>query len=58
MAQPRLAAVVREHIGEAVHKGARALIDTKGFARDRAGSTYVAPRPVSLTPVQASPGSR
>ena len=28
MAQPRLAATVRDHIGEALHKGARALIDT------------------------------
>lgn len=44
MAQPRLAATVRGHIGEAVHKGARTLIDTKGFARDRDGSTYVAPQ--------------
>ena len=44
MAQPRLAATVRDHIGEALHKGARALIDTKSFARDRDGSTYVAPQ--------------
>lgn len=44
MAQPRLAATVRGHIGEAVHKGARTLIDPKGFARDRDGSTYVAPQ--------------
>jgi acyl-CoA reductase-like NAD-dependent aldehyde dehydrogenase len=44
MAQPRLAATVREHIGEAVHKGAHALIDTKAFTRDRDGSTYVAPQ--------------
>jgi acyl-CoA reductase-like NAD-dependent aldehyde dehydrogenase len=44
MAQPRLAATVRDHIGEALHKGARALIDTKAFARDREGSTYVAPQ--------------
>src|SRR3954447_18910713 len=44
MAQPRLAATVRDHIGEAVHKGARALIDTKAFARDNDGSTYVAPQ--------------
>ena len=29
MAQPRLAATVRDQIGEALHKGARALIDTK-----------------------------
>jgi acyl-CoA reductase-like NAD-dependent aldehyde dehydrogenase len=44
MAQPRLAITVREHIGEALHKGAKALIDTKGFARDKDGSTYVAPQ--------------
>ena len=44
MAQPRLAATVRDHIGEALHKGARALIDTTAFARDRDGSTYVAPQ--------------
>src|SRR2546423_3432684 len=44
MAQPRLAATVRDHIGEALHKGARALIDSKAFARDKAGSTYVAPQ--------------
>ena len=44
MAQPRLAKTVRDHIGEAVHKGAKALIDTKAFARDKDGSTYVAPQ--------------
>jgi len=44
MAQPRLARTVRDHIGEALHKGARALIDTKSFARDKDGSTYVAPQ--------------
>jgi acyl-CoA reductase-like NAD-dependent aldehyde dehydrogenase len=44
MAQPRLAATVRDHIGEALHKGARALIDSKAFARDRDGSTYVSPQ--------------
>ena len=44
MAQPRLAATVRDHIGEALHKGARALIDAKRFARDRDGSTYLAPQ--------------
>jgi acyl-CoA reductase-like NAD-dependent aldehyde dehydrogenase len=44
MAQARLAATVRDHIGEALHKGARALIDTKSFARDKDGSTYVAPQ--------------
>jgi acyl-CoA reductase-like NAD-dependent aldehyde dehydrogenase len=44
MAQQRLAATVRDHIAEAVHKGARALIDTKAFRKDNAGSTYVAPQ--------------
>jgi len=44
MAQPRLAATVRDHISEAMHKGARALIDTKTFAKDKDGSTYVAPQ--------------
>jgi len=52
MAQPRLAATVRDHIGEALHKGARALIDTKAFAKDRDGSTYVAPQ--ALTDVDHS----
>lgn len=44
MAQLRLAATVRAHIAEALHKGARALIDPKAFARDAPGSTYVAPQ--------------
>jgi acyl-CoA reductase-like NAD-dependent aldehyde dehydrogenase len=44
MAQPRLAKTVRDHIGEALHKGARALIDAKAFTRDRDGSTYLAPQ--------------
>jgi acyl-CoA reductase-like NAD-dependent aldehyde dehydrogenase len=44
MAQSRLAATVRDHIGEAIHKGARALIDTKAFTKDKDGSTYVAPQ--------------
>jgi acyl-CoA reductase-like NAD-dependent aldehyde dehydrogenase len=44
MAQPRLARTVRDHIGEALHKGAKALIETKTFARDKDGSTYVAPQ--------------
>jgi acyl-CoA reductase-like NAD-dependent aldehyde dehydrogenase len=44
MAQQRLAQTVRDHIGEAVQKGARALIDTKAFKKDTAGSTYVAPQ--------------
>jgi acyl-CoA reductase-like NAD-dependent aldehyde dehydrogenase len=44
MAQPRLAATVRDHVAEALHKGGRALIDTKSFAKDKNGSTYVAPQ--------------
>jgi acyl-CoA reductase-like NAD-dependent aldehyde dehydrogenase len=44
MAQKRLAATVREHIGEAMHKGARPLIDAKAFKRDAEGSPYVAPQ--------------
>ena len=44
MAQARLAATVRNHIGEARAKGARVLIDTSRFARDAEGSTYVAPQ--------------
>src|SRR5690242_4858955 len=44
MAQKRLAATVREHMSEAVGKGARALIDAKAFKKDAAGSTYVAPQ--------------
>jgi acyl-CoA reductase-like NAD-dependent aldehyde dehydrogenase len=44
MAQQRLAATVRDHIGEAVGKGARALIDTKAFIKDSPGSPYVAPQ--------------
>ena len=44
MAQARLAATVRDHIGEARARGARALIDTRRFKRDAVGSTYVAPQ--------------
>jgi len=44
MAQKRLAATVRAHIGEAMQKGARALVDTKAFPKDAPGSTYVAPQ--------------
>lgn len=44
MAQKRLAATVRDHIGEAVQKGARTLIDTKAFTKDSADSPYVAPQ--------------
>ena len=44
MAQARLAATVREHIAEAIGKGAKALIDSKAFAKDAPGSTYLAPQ--------------
>jgi acyl-CoA reductase-like NAD-dependent aldehyde dehydrogenase len=44
MAQKRLAATVREHIAEAVGKGAKALIDPKSFAKDAKDSTYLAPQ--------------
>jgi acyl-CoA reductase-like NAD-dependent aldehyde dehydrogenase len=44
MAQKRLAATVRDHVGEALAKGARSLIDPKSFKRDADGSTYVAPQ--------------
>jgi acyl-CoA reductase-like NAD-dependent aldehyde dehydrogenase len=44
MAQKRLAATVREHIAEAVGKGAKALIDPKAFAKDAKDSTYLAPQ--------------
>jgi acyl-CoA reductase-like NAD-dependent aldehyde dehydrogenase len=44
MAQSRLAKTVRDHIGDAVSKGAKALIDTKAFGKDKDGSTYVAPQ--------------
>ena len=44
MAQKRLAATVREHIDEALQKGARALVDREAFKNDVVGSTYVAPQ--------------
>jgi acyl-CoA reductase-like NAD-dependent aldehyde dehydrogenase len=44
MAQKRLAETVREHIDEAVGKGARTLVDNKAFNKDSPGSTYVAPQ--------------
>jgi acyl-CoA reductase-like NAD-dependent aldehyde dehydrogenase len=44
MAQKRAAATVREHVDEALHKGAKSLIDTKQFTKDAPGSTYVAPQ--------------
>lgn len=44
MAQKRLAGTVREHIGEALAKGAKPLIDAKAFAKDTGDSTYLAPQ--------------
>lgn len=44
MAQMRLAQTVRDHIGEAVHKGGRCLIDGKAFKKDTGNSTYLAPQ--------------
>ena len=44
MAQRRLAATVRDHIAEAVGKGARALIDPKSFPKDAKDSAYLAPQ--------------
>lgn len=44
MAQKRLAAIVRDHIAEAVGKGAKALIDPKSFPKDAKDSAYLAPQ--------------
>ena len=44
MAQKRLAATVRDHITEAVGKGAKALIDPKSFPKDARDSPYLAPQ--------------
>lgn len=44
MAQKRLAATVRDHIAEAVGKGAKALIDPKSFPKDAKDSAYLAPQ--------------
>ena len=44
MAHARFAALVRDHVGDALAKGAKALIDTRAFALDAPGSTYVAPQ--------------
>jgi acyl-CoA reductase-like NAD-dependent aldehyde dehydrogenase len=35
---------VREHTAEALARGARALIDPKGFPADREGTPYLAPQ--------------
>ncbi|WP_088344382.1 MULTISPECIES: aldehyde dehydrogenase family protein [Rhodomicrobium] len=44
MAQARLAATVREHIAEAVAKGAHAHVDAKAFDADEPGTPYLAPQ--------------
>jgi acyl-CoA reductase-like NAD-dependent aldehyde dehydrogenase len=44
MAQARLAETVRAHNAEALAKGATALIDTRAFAADKAGTPYLAPQ--------------
>ncbi len=44
MAQTRFADLVRSQTAEAVAAGARALIDVKGFAADKAGTPYLAPQ--------------
>ncbi len=46
LVRPEAAAFVRSQIDEAVHAGARALIDTKHFARDCVGTPYMAPQVV------------
>ena len=44
MAHERFAGTVREQIAEAVSKGARTLIDTGAFKKDRAGTAWLAPQ--------------
>ena len=44
MVRASAAAAVRQQIGEAVAKGARALIDPKSFPADKEGSPYLAPQ--------------
>lgn len=44
MARGAAAEFVRGQIADAVAAGARALVDPKGFARDAAGSPYIAPQ--------------
>ncbi|MCP4327370.1 MAG: aldehyde dehydrogenase family protein [Alphaproteobacteria bacterium] len=42
--KPSAADFVREQAAEAMRKGARALIDSASFPKDRPGSTYLAPQ--------------
>ncbi len=44
MAATRFADLVRDHIAEAVAKGARATIDPKAFKRNAAGTAWLAPQ--------------
>ena len=44
MAAPRFADVVRTHIGDAVARGAKALIDPASFKRHSASSAWLAPQ--------------
>lgn len=44
MAATRFAELVRSQTAEAVAKGAKALIDTKAFDRDKAGTPWLAPQ--------------
>ena len=44
MAATRFAELVRGHTTEAVSRGAKALIDGKAFARDKAGTPWLAPQ--------------
>ncbi len=44
MAATRFADLVRDHIAEAVVKGARATIDPKAFKRNAAGTAWLAPQ--------------
>jgi len=44
MARRDLSMTVRNHVAEALVRGARALIDTRSFVMDMPGSTYIAPQ--------------
>ncbi|MDH4249378.1 MAG: aldehyde dehydrogenase family protein [Deltaproteobacteria bacterium] len=44
MVKTSAAELVREHIAEALKKGAKALIDPKSFPKDKPGTPYLAPQ--------------
>ncbi len=44
MAQARLAETVRAHNAQALEMGAKAHLDPRAFAADRAGTPYLAPQ--------------